>query len=74
MIKDSSISQNFKLHSDKMTIEYFITNMRPISVRTSLRYLVQLILKEVFEIPRFEIIDSLEFAEEQLLWCTKCSF
>ena len=51
MIKDSSISQNFKLHSDKMTIEYFITNMRPISVRTSLRYLVQLILKEVFEIP-----------------------
>ena len=51
MIEESSISQNFKLHSDKMTVEYFITNMRPISVRTSLRYLIQLILKEIFEIP-----------------------
>lgn len=51
MIEESSISQNFKLHSNKMTVEYFITNMRPISVRTSLRYLIQLILKEIFEIP-----------------------
>lgn len=51
MIEESSISQNFKLHSDKMTVEYFVTNMRPISVRTSLRYLIQLILKEIFEIP-----------------------
>ncbi len=51
MIEESSVRQNFKLHSDKMTVEYFITNMRPISVRTSLRYLIQLILKEIFEIP-----------------------
>ena len=48
MNRDKAITQNFKMHSSKMTADFFVTNMRAIAVRTSLRYLTLLVMKRIF--------------------------
>ena len=50
MNRDNAIKQNFKMHSSKMTADFFVTNMRPVAVRTSLRYLTLLVMKRIFSL------------------------
>ena len=50
MNRENAIKQNFKMHSSKMTADFFVTNMRPVAVRTSLRYLTLLVMKRIFSL------------------------
>ena len=51
MIDQAAIKSNFLLHDNKMTIDFFADNMRPVAVKTSVRYASLLILKKIFKVP-----------------------
>ena len=51
MIDRDALKSNFLLHDDKMTIDFFADNMRPVAVKTSVRYASLLILKKIFKVP-----------------------
>ena len=51
MIDRKSLKNNFLLHDDKMTIDFFVDNMRPVAVKTSVRFVGLLILKKIFNVP-----------------------
>lgn len=51
MIDRDALKSNFLLHDDKMTIDFFADNMRPVAVKTSVRYASLLILKKIFNVP-----------------------
>ena len=59
MNRDNAIKQNFKMHSSKMTADFFVTNMRPVAVRTSLRYLTLLVMKKIFSLSISSVTDKL---------------
>ena len=51
MIDQKSLRSNFLLHDDRMTIDFFADNMRPVAVKTSVRYACLLVLKKIFNVP-----------------------
>lgn len=51
MIDREALKNNFLLHDDKMTIDFFADNMRPVAIKTSVRYVSLLILKKIFNVP-----------------------
>lgn len=60
MDRDTAIKQNFKMHSSKMTADFFVTNMRPVAVRTSLRYLTLLVMKKIFSLSISSVTSKLK--------------
>lgn len=51
MIDRDALKSNFLLHDNKMTIDFFADNMRPVAIKTSVRYASLLILKKIFKVP-----------------------
>jgi len=51
VIDREALKNNFLLHDDKMTIDFFADNMRPVAIKTSVRYVSLLILKKIFNVP-----------------------
>lgn len=51
MINKDALKSNFLLHDNKMTIDFFADNMRPVAIKTSVRYASLLILKKIFKVP-----------------------
>lgn len=51
MIDRDALKSNFLLHDNKMTIDFFADNMRPVAIKTSVRYISLLILKKIFKVP-----------------------
>ena len=51
MIDKDALKSNFLLHDNKMTIDFFADNMRPVAIKTSVRYASLLILKKIFKVP-----------------------
>ena len=60
MDRETAIKQNFKIHSSKMTADFFVTNMRPVAVRTSLRYLTLLVMKKIFSLSISSVTSKLK--------------
>ena len=51
MIDRDALKSNFLLHDNKMTIDFFADNMRPVAIKTSVRYVSLLVLKKIFKVP-----------------------
>lgn len=51
MINGDALKSNFLLHDNKMTIDFFADNMRPVAIKTSVRYVSLLVLKKIFKVP-----------------------
>lgn len=51
MIDRDALKSNFLLHDNKMTIDFFADNMRPVAIKTSARYVSLLVLKKIFKVP-----------------------
>lgn len=51
MIDRDALKSNFLLHDNKMTIDFFADNMRPVAIKTSVRYASLLVLKKIFKVP-----------------------
>ncbi len=51
MIDRNALKSNFLLHDNKMTIDFFADNMRPVAIKTSVRYASLLVLKKIFKVP-----------------------
>lgn len=51
MINRDALKSNFLLHDNKMTIDFFADNMRPVAIKTSVRYVSLLVLKKIFKVP-----------------------